>query len=215
MPVEPVFRVFVVFLIGLWIAPGAVLSAEPDQALLQAKRDAEGKKFLLDIRPFSVAALVPAMGKDWVVNYARRLAAQDPVWIRGSSRALTAMAAGEFSLALSSYHSVVMQKRRGGADLEVAFLEPIPARLSDIHGILKDARHPYAAMLFLEYAAGAEGQKILDETEVKSSIYSPGTKLEQLVRGKKISVIDWSHLDKQASYEEAIVAAYGFPKATK
>ena len=179
------------------------------------KPEYKGKKFLLDIRPFSVAALVPVMGKDWVVSYARRLAAQDPIWIRGSSRALTAMSAGEFSLSLGPYHSVIMQKRRGGADLEVSFPEPIPARLSDIHGILKGARYPYAAMLFLEYAAGPEGQKILDETEVKSSIYSPGTKLEQLVRGKKISVIDWSHLDQQASYEEAIVAAYGFPKVTK
>jgi iron(III) transport system substrate-binding protein len=175
----------------------------------------KGKKFLLDIRPFAVAALVPAMGKEWVVNYARRLAAQDPLWMRGSSRALTGMAVGEFSIALSPYHSIVMQKRRGGEDLEATFLEPVPTRLSDIHGILKGAKHPHAAMLFLEYAAGPEGQKILDETEVKSSVYSPGTKLEQLVRGKKISVIDWNHLDKQAAYEEEITAAYGFPKAGK
>ena len=70
---------------------------------------------------------------------------------RGSSRALTGMSAGGFSLSLGPYHSVVMQKRRGGADLDVSFPEPIPARLSDIHGILKGARYPYAAMLFIDF----------------------------------------------------------------
>jgi iron(III) transport system substrate-binding protein len=123
------------------------------------KPEYKGKKIMLDIRPFSVAALVPAMGKEWVINYARRLAAQDPVWIRGSGKALTAMAAGEFALGLSSYHSVVVQKRRGGVDLEARFLEPIPVRLSDVHGILKSARHPHAAMLFSSMWPGRKARR--------------------------------------------------------
>jgi hypothetical protein len=63
--------------------------------------------------------------------------------------------------------------------------------------------------------AGPEGQKILDDTQMKSSIYSSGFKLEPLVRGKKISVMDWTHMEKQASYEDEIFAAYGFPKASR
>ena len=71
-------------------------------------------------------------------------------------------------------------------------------------------------MLFLEYVAGAEGQKILYDVEpFKSSVYSAGSKIEELVRGKRTSVIDWDHLPKQHQYMERIVAAYGLPREEK
>jgi ABC-type Fe3+ transport system substrate-binding protein len=81
---------------------------------------------------------------------------------------------------------------------------------------MKGARRPNAAMLFLEYAASAEGQKILWEVEpFKSSIFSPGSKTEELVRGKKISLSDWDHLAKYPGYMEKLTAAYGFPREDK
>ncbi len=75
-----------------------------------------GRKFLADIRPNSIAGLVPAMGLEWVEAYARKLAAQQPVWVRGHTRYLNAMAVGEYRLFFGVYyHGVMRQKKRGSA----------------------------------------------------------------------------------------------------
>jgi len=49
----------------------------------------KGRKFLLDIRPKPLAALVPLWGLEKTVEFAKKLAAQQPVWFRGESRQLT------------------------------------------------------------------------------------------------------------------------------
>ena len=181
------------------------------------KPEHSGRKFLADIRPNSIAGLVPAMGLEWVEAYARKLAAQQPVWVRGHTRYLNAMAVGEYRLFFGVYyHGVMRQKKKGSQDLEALVLEPASVRLTEVHGIVKGARRPYSAMLFFEYAAGEEGQRILWEVEpFKSSIHSPGSKTEELVRGKKTSVMDWEHIAKQHGYMQKIAAAYGFPREEK
>jgi len=178
------------------------------------KPEFRGKKFFVDIRPYNIASLVPALGEKWVLEYARKLKEQQPLWVRGNTRALTALAAGEYALhAATNYQSVMRLKAKGAADLETALLEPIPIRLDQVHGIVKGAKHPYAALLFLEYLGGPEAQKILDDIEpLQASIYFSGSKLEQLIRGKKTSVLDWDHYQKMGSYMEEIFAAFGFPK---
>ncbi|MBI2985690.1 MAG: extracellular solute-binding protein, partial [Deltaproteobacteria bacterium] len=50
------------------------------------KPEFKGRKFLTDIRPFGMAALVPLMGEEWVRDYAKKIAAQQPIWVRGQSR---------------------------------------------------------------------------------------------------------------------------------
>lgn len=181
------------------------------------KPEYSGRKFLTDVKANSVAGLVPAKGLEWVEAFARKIAAQQPIWVRGHTRYLTGMQAGEHALFLGVYyHGIMRLKSRGAQDLEVLILEPVPVRLSETHAITKGARRRYSAMLFLEYVAGAEGQKILYDVEpFKSSIYSAGSKTEELMRGKKTSVIDWDHLVRQHEYMERIVAAYGFPGAEK
>jgi iron(III) transport system substrate-binding protein len=181
------------------------------------KPEHSGRKFLADIRPNSIAGLVPAMGLEWVEAYARKLAAQQPVWVRGHTRYLNAMAVGEYRLFFGVYyHGVLRQKKRGSQDLEVSVLEPVPVRLTETHSIIKGTRRPNAAMLFFEYAASEEGQRILWEVEpFKSSIYAPSSKTEELARGKKISLGDWEFSAKQAEYMQKIAAAYGFPREEK
>jgi iron(III) transport system substrate-binding protein len=177
----------------------------------------KGRKIALDVRPLALATLFPALGKDWVLSFARRLAAQDPIWVRTHPRTLTSLATGEFPLFLGTYyHTVMNQRAKGMQNLEVLLLEPVPVRLLSVYGLVKGSRSPHAAMLFFEYLSGREAQKILDDVEpLKSSIYSPHSKLEQLVRGRKTSVMDWEHIDKMQSYMAQISEAYGFPTVTK
>ena len=71
--------------------------------------------------------------------------------------------------------------------------------------------HPHDAPF-----ADIEAQKLLDEFEpLKASIYSPGSRSQQLVHGKKVSVVDWDHIEKMGNYMKQISEAYGFPIAVK
>ena len=176
----------------------------------------KGKKFLVELRPNSLAGLVPLMGKEWVLGYARKLAAQEPVWVRGVSRALTAMAAGEHSLHQLLYWHNVAQFKAKAQNIDYALIEPVPVRLTEPYGIAKNSKNVHSALLFMEFLSSAEGQKIIDDIEpLKSSMYFPGAKVEQALRGKKVSLVDWKQLDEVAGYMQEIIAAYGFPKESK
>ncbi len=181
------------------------------------KPELKGRKFVVDVKPSGLSGLVPAKGMEWVLSYARKLAAQEPIWARGQTRVLTAMAAGEYALTLSSYYSTVLRARKKGAvDLEPVMIEPIPIRLGEAHAIRKGAKRPYAALLLLEFMAGIEGQRIIDETDPgKASAFSPGSIIEQAIRGRKLSVFDWDYFAKRGDYSAEVFKTFGFPKVTK
>jgi len=178
----------------------------------------KGRKFVADIRPHPYRSMVPLMGLEWVLNYCRKLAAQQPIWVRGQTRALTSLAAGEYDLYTAvNYHSTlgVMKKDRTG-NLQVKLIEPVPVRLSATEAILKNSLRPHAALLWLEFQAGPEGQRIIDEYEPqKSSVYAPGSAVEKLIRGKRLSVLDWKDFAESGEMVKKIVEAFGFPKAER
>jgi len=46
----------------------------------------KGRKLAVDIRPKDVAGLVPGMGRGENFGFARSIAAQQPIWVRGGAR---------------------------------------------------------------------------------------------------------------------------------
>ena len=181
------------------------------------KPELKGNKFVVDIKPSGLAGLVPAKGMEWVMSFARKVAAQEPIWARGQTRVLTAMAAGEYSLTMTSYYSSVLRaRRRRGEHLEPIFIEPVPIRMGEAHAIRKGAQRPYAALLLLELMAGVEGQRVIDATDAgKASVFSPGSKLEQAIKGRKLSVFGWDYFAKRGALSSAIFKEFGFPKVIR
>ena len=181
------------------------------------KPELKGRKFATDIRPKAFAALVPAWGLEKVLVYAKQLAAQDPIWVQGDSRSMPYLTGGEIPMNLGlNYKSYLRFKEKDIQDvLGVKILEPIPVRLTEAEGISATAQNPYAALLWLEFQAGPEAQAILDKTDLAASHLSPGTFHEKATRGKKISVMGWEHYPQMGRYQEAIVKAFGFPRADK
>ena len=174
------------------------------------------RKFVLDIRPKDISALVPAWGIEKTLDFARKLAAQKPVWARGNARVVATMLAGETALHIGPSFDVVLRaKTKDLTDvLGYKLIEPVPVRLNDTYSVLKTAEHPYAALLWLEFLASADGQKLLDQAgPYEGSVFVRGTVQEEAARGKRKSVIDWDHYTKVQEYERKIVEAYGFPKA--
>lgn len=181
------------------------------------KPEFKGRKFALDVRPKMLAALVPVWGMEKTLDFAKKLAAQQPIWFRGETRLMTYMIAGELGLCLGpNYKSVkLVQAKDPRKILEHKVIEPVPARLTEAEAVLNAAANPHAGLLWLEFQASPEGQKILDEVDLAASLFSPGSVHEQLTRGKQVSVLAWDHYPKMGKYEEEIVKAYGFPRAEK
>ena len=181
------------------------------------KPELKGRKFMADIRPSSVAALVPAWGLERTLEFSRKLAAQEPVWVRGGTRAITQLQAGEFTLCLAFQFSSTKraQAKDAAGTLGYKLVEPVPVRMvSRIDGVLSMAEHPMAALLWLEFQASPEGQKVLEDYgPFQASIFTTGSALERETRGKKLSEVNWEQLGKMDEYEAKIVEAYGFPKA--
>ena len=182
------------------------------------KPDFKDRKFALGIRPKDVAALVPAWGLEKTLDFARKLAGQNPIWVSGDTRTITSMLAGEYALFFGpNYDSVLRAKIKDKMDvLGHKLTEPVIIRLNESEGILASAERPYAALLWLEYAASAEGQKVLEEGgPYEGSVFIPGTVQEKAARGKKQSLVDWRHYTKMPEYMKKVVETYGFPRAEK
>jgi len=197
----------------------SLISAEkvPDRWEDFLKPEFKGKKFVLDIRPLPLGMLVPAWGQEKVVDFAKKLNAQQPVWGRGHTRVMASLQAGEYPLFLGPNFGAVrrMQMKDPTGVIGYKIPEPIPVRLHEANGVLANAEYPYAGLLWLEYQASPEGQKIMDEHwPFGASLFAPGSAQEEVTRGKKVSLIDWGHYTKLDDYLNKAVEAMGFPTAS-
>ncbi len=184
------------------------------------KPEFKGKKFMVEVIPYPFAAF-PAcpeegLGLEWGLKLARGLRNQDPVWIRGNTRAMTAMIAGEYALHFAThYQSVVraMSKDPTGS-LQAKIIEPVPVRLTEMKMILNSAAHPYAGLLFIEHEASPEGQAIIDKYgPLKGSLFVPGSALAKAVEGKQLCVSGFDEHGNSRKWMAMAVEAFGFPNA--
>ena len=196
------------------VSPGQIPKTWEDML----KPEWKGRKFGADPRPQVIATLVPLWGLERAVDYARKIAAQEPVWIQGGNRAVGTVVSGETPLFLGPTYSIVRrhQNKDPLGAIQFTVLEPVPVRTSGEQGILASARNPSAALLWLEFMAGAEAQKLLDQHEpLVASLYTKGSAVEQELRGKKVSVISWENNVKMDEWLAKLVEASGFPKAER
>ena len=112
-----------------------------------------------------VANVLTSMGEDKGMTYLRALAKQRVVNVQASSRAvLDQVIAGEYWMNLMAFNHHTVISARKGAPCDWLKLEPTPVTL-DAVGLLKDAPHPNAARLFLEFLLSEEGQKVFQQNE--------------------------------------------------
>jgi len=179
------------------------------------KPELKGKKFAADIRPTEIAALVPAWGLEKTLDFARRIKAQDPIWVRGSTRTMTSILAGEVPMMIGpNWHNMKeLEAKDPSGVLKCLLLEPVPLRFGNRQAILAAAQHPHAALLWMEWMATPEAQKITDEKEpLASSIYVRGGAVEQELKGKKLSVVGWEQEQLLDDWQGKVIEAYGFPR---
>jgi iron(III) transport system substrate-binding protein len=180
------------------------------------REEFSNKKFMLDIRPKDLAALVPAWGMEKTVEYARKLAAQKPVWVRGNSRALVMIQSGEYSTLFGPNLATAMEAEKKDPNIAYKIIEPVPTRLNEAQAVLNAASNPYAGLLWLEFVCSPAGQALIDQHEPFGASYlTAGSVQQKLTSGLKLSVVDWEHVTKLEDYQKKITEAYGFPRADK
>jgi iron(III) transport system substrate-binding protein len=176
----------------------------------------KGKRFMADLRPQGFAALAAGLGEKWAFDYAGKIATQQPVWVRGQSRTVAALAAGEHAmLHLAYYHSCLRpSKKDPETPVGCKIIEPVPVRLHEFAALPNTAPRPYSALLWLEFQVTPEGQSIINSNEpMNLSIYAAESELKKVIQGKKLSVNNWDTLHNTPRWEQSTLKAFGFPNA--
>jgi ABC-type Fe3+ transport system substrate-binding protein len=175
----------------------------------------KGRKFMVEIRPTGMATLAAGLGEEWMLDYARKLKDQDPVWVRGVSRAITAITTGEQAmLHLSYYHSCIRAKRKDVSKaLECKLIEPVPVRTQEMTAVAQVSPYSHAALLWLEFQISPAAQAIIESREPKTSVFVPGSEAARVTMGKKLAVNSWDTLPNSNKWEKNVLNAFGLPRA--
>jgi iron(III) transport system substrate-binding protein len=115
--------------------------------------------------PLFAQNVMRTMGEKAGGEYLTKLAKQD---ITPSGSGLTAtvdrLAQGEYAMNIAAtVHTPLNLAKEKNAPLGVTMIEPVPGIVNTIH-MIKDAPHPHAAMLFIDYITSKEGQTTLNST---------------------------------------------------
>lgn len=111
--------------------------------------------------PGFIRNILSIKGQDAGMAWLKQFAAQQPVSIPAAQRVvLDKVISGEYPLAVMilNYHAVI--SARQGAPVKWIKMEPLIELLSLV-SIVKDAPHPNAARLLVEFILSEEGQKIM------------------------------------------------------
>lgn len=120
----------------------------------------KGKKISIDDSAYTLlSGLIRAWGKERAVFYFKKLAAQEPVVMRGNTNRVQLTVAGEYYLIIA-YAPTIQRETSRGAPIDWVPLEPVPVQVNPAMLAAK-APHPNAGKLFIEFVLSREGQKML------------------------------------------------------
>jgi iron(III) transport system substrate-binding protein len=118
------------------------------------------QKFIIDIENYDVfVALSQEWGQEKAIAYFKRLAKQEPVFLRGNTNRANFVSVGERSMTFV-YAQVIERMKQTGAPVDWIPLEPVAVELN-IAMLSAKATHPNAARLFVDYLISKDGQEFL------------------------------------------------------
>ena len=144
------------------------------------------------------AAMVKHMGEAKGLDYFQRLAALKPELRTGHTLIAELVSSGEIPLVVGIYNHNVERLAVKGAPVKWKALDPTFGRPQGI-AVAKNAPHPYAALLFIDFMLSKEGQQIIrDRGRVPSSLA-----VESPLNKFKYEMIDPAiTLDEESKWEK-------------
>lgn len=120
----------------------------------------KGKKISLDTEGYGLfSGLIRAWGREKAISYFKKLAAQEPVLMRGNTNRIQLVTAGEYPL-LISYPSLLQVHTSKGAPIDWLHLEPAVVLIYPVMLAVRSP-NPNAGKLFIDFLLSKEGQQIL------------------------------------------------------
>ncbi len=112
--------------------------------------------------PLFITTIRLARGEQKAAEYFRKLATQKIInFGSGSARTLVdRVIAGDFPIALNIFAHHPLISKAKGAPVDSQLLDPVPSTAGTMI-VPKGVRHPYAAMLLVDFILSKEGQQIL------------------------------------------------------
>jgi iron(III) transport system substrate-binding protein len=112
--------------------------------------------------PLFLTNLRLAWGEERARAYFNRLKEQKIVnFGSGSARTLVdRVIAGEYAIALNIFAHHPLISKAKGAPVDSKLMDPVPATAATM-GIVRGAKHPYAALLLIDFILSKEGQEVL------------------------------------------------------
>jgi len=108
-----------------------------------------------------MATLIKTWGEPQGMAYFRKLAEMKPDVRKGHILLAELIAAGEIPVGLTVYNSNAESLKRRGAPIDWVPVEPVVGRPQGI-GVARNAPHPHAALLFVDFVLSPEGQELLN-----------------------------------------------------
>jgi ABC-type Fe3+ transport system substrate-binding protein len=174
-------------------------------------------KIAFDTKPRALAFLVPVWGEEKVLDFAKKLKANEPIWSTGATAGITQLSTGEFSIYCgvmlhSAYRGL---KKDPSLPLKVVVPNLLPIGLLEPEAISANAKNPHAGLLWIEFLASKEGQKIADEINPgRASVLVEGTLAYEASKERKVSLCGPRCSAGADRFMSRIaVEAWGFPKA--
>jgi iron(III) transport system substrate-binding protein len=117
---------------------------------------------------YILAAMEAAWGREKAVTYLARLAKQDLSYRRGGTLTTQVVTSGEFPIGIAINGETSAAIREKGAPLGFKVLAPAIVKPEGLF-VMKNAPHPHAALLFVEWVLSEEAQNFLAGTLGKGS----------------------------------------------
>jgi iron(III) transport system substrate-binding protein len=131
------------------------------------------------------------MGKEKGLDFMRKLAAQNPKLIRGSTHRTELLSAGSFPIALDLYGHRIKTFKDKGSPIDTLVPHPAPiTTVVDMASVMNGAPHPNAGRLLLEFFLTPEGQQVfLMQGKPGVRVKDVKHPYEELIRGSKLEVL--------------------------
>jgi iron(III) transport system substrate-binding protein len=115
--------------------------------------------------PMMIGNILISMGQETGKAYLLKLAKQGIAKSTASNRQiLDLVIAGEHPIALHIFNHHALISRKAGAPVEWHAIEPVTATFNS-SGLAKNAPHPHAAMLFLDFVFSKRGQQVFRDVD--------------------------------------------------
>ena len=125
----------------------------------------------------ALATAEGAWGPERTENFLRKLRTQKLIWGRGHSAGHSLLLAGEFSIDAENYIHKFLQSQEQGAPVDWVKANPVVIAGPAIT-IQRNAPHPNAARLFLEWQFSSQGLKLYEKVTGRGVAF-PGAGTQQ------------------------------------